>query len=75
MNSASLFSLAGRYDSPIPTRLLVPIDCLKIPAQPCLGERHEGCGPERCMMTRGKARSGFSLSWLMADLKSDGGES
>jgi hypothetical protein len=26
-------SLAGRYDNPIPTRCLAPIDCLKIPAQ------------------------------------------
>jgi hypothetical protein len=33
INSASLCSLAGRYDIPIPTRFLVPIDCLKIPAQ------------------------------------------
>ncbi len=32
MNSASLCSLAGRYDNPIPTRCLAPIDCLKIPA-------------------------------------------
>jgi hypothetical protein len=32
MNSASLCSLAGRYDNPIPTRFLAPIDCLKIPA-------------------------------------------
>jgi hypothetical protein len=32
MNSASLFSLAGRYDSHIPTRFQAPIDCLKIPA-------------------------------------------
>jgi hypothetical protein len=32
MNSASLCSLAGRYDNPFPTRLLVPLDCLKIPA-------------------------------------------
>ncbi len=29
-NSARLCSLAGRYDSPIPTRFLAPIDCLKI---------------------------------------------
>jgi hypothetical protein len=28
-----LCSLAGRYDNPIPTRLLSPIDGLKIPAQ------------------------------------------
>ncbi len=32
MNSASLYSLAGRYDNPIPTLFLAPIDCLKIPA-------------------------------------------
>jgi hypothetical protein len=32
MNSASLCSLAGRYDNPIPPRFLVPIDFLKIPA-------------------------------------------
>jgi hypothetical protein len=25
-------SLTGRYDNPIPTRFLAPIDCLKIPA-------------------------------------------
>jgi hypothetical protein len=30
MNSASLCSLAGRYDNPFPTRFLAPIDCLKI---------------------------------------------
>ncbi len=28
-----LCSLAGRYDNPIPTRFLIPMDCLKIPAQ------------------------------------------
>jgi hypothetical protein len=33
INSASLCSLAGRYDNPIPTRCLAPIDFLKIPAQ------------------------------------------
>jgi hypothetical protein len=33
MNSASLFSLAGRYDNSIPTWFLAPIDFLKIPAQ------------------------------------------
>jgi hypothetical protein len=31
-NSASLCGLAGRYDNPIPTRFLAPIDFLKIPA-------------------------------------------
>jgi hypothetical protein len=33
MNSASLCSLAGRYDNPIPTRFLDPIESFKIPAQ------------------------------------------
>ncbi len=33
MNSASLCSLAGRYDNPIPPRFQAPIDFLKIPAQ------------------------------------------
>jgi hypothetical protein len=32
MNSASLCRLAGRYNNPIPTWFLAPIDCLKIPA-------------------------------------------
>ncbi len=31
-DSARLCSLAGRYDNPIPTRFLAPIDCLTIPA-------------------------------------------
>ncbi len=30
---ARLCSLAGRYDNPIPTRFLAPIDCFKSPAQ------------------------------------------
>ncbi len=33
INSASLCSLAGRYDNPIPNRFLAPIGFLKIPAQ------------------------------------------
>jgi hypothetical protein len=33
MNSATLCSLAGRYDNPIPSRFLAPINCSKIPAQ------------------------------------------
>ncbi len=32
INSASLCSLAGRYDNPIPSRCLAPIEFLKIPA-------------------------------------------
>ncbi len=39
INSASLCSLVGRYDNPIPTRFLAPIDCLKIPAQYSMFER------------------------------------
>ena len=35
MNSASLCSLAGRYDNPIHPRFLAPMDVLKIPAR-CL---------------------------------------
>jgi hypothetical protein len=31
IDSASLCSLAGRYDNPIPTRFLALIDCLTIP--------------------------------------------
>jgi hypothetical protein len=33
INSASLCSLAGRYDNPIPPWFLAPVDSLKIPAQ------------------------------------------
>jgi hypothetical protein len=33
IDSDSLCGLAGRYENPIPTRSLAPIDCLKIPAQ------------------------------------------
>ncbi len=36
-DSASLCSLAGRYDNPVPTRFLAPVDCSKIPAL----SRHE----------------------------------
>jgi hypothetical protein len=32
-NSASLCSLAGRYDDPIPPQFTAPIDFLKFPAQ------------------------------------------
>jgi hypothetical protein len=32
LDPASLCSLAGRQDKPIPTRFLAPIDCYKIPA-------------------------------------------
>jgi hypothetical protein len=32
IKSASLCSLVGRYDNPIPTQFLAPLECLKIPA-------------------------------------------
>ena len=32
IDSASLCSLAGQYDNPLPPRFLAPIDSLKIPA-------------------------------------------
>ncbi len=32
IDSASIFSLASRFDNPIPARFLTPIDCYKIPA-------------------------------------------
>jgi hypothetical protein len=44
IDSASLiiYSLAGRYDNPIPTRFLALIDCSKIPALPSASEGHGG---------------------------------
>jgi hypothetical protein len=38
MNSASLCSLTGQYENPIPPQYLAPIDFLKIPAQAEIGE-------------------------------------
>ncbi len=32
IDSASIFSLSGRFDNPIPARFLTPIECSKIPA-------------------------------------------
>jgi hypothetical protein len=32
IDSVSLYSLAGRYNNPIPSRILAPINCSKIPA-------------------------------------------
>jgi hypothetical protein len=46
-HSGRLYSLAGRYNSPIPTRFLAPLDCLKIPAQATwLAGRYENSTPE-----------------------------
>ncbi len=36
--------MAGRYDNPIPTRFLAPIECLKIPA---LAARYDNPIPSR----------------------------
>jgi hypothetical protein len=47
MNSASLFSLAGWYDNPIPLRFLAPIDSLKIPALERSGNNLEGTVTEK----------------------------
>ncbi len=41
MNSASLCSLAGRYDNAIPPRFLAPIDSLQIPAQAAILSRKQ----------------------------------
>ncbi len=43
MNSASLCSKAGRYDSTISTRFVAPIDCLKIPSP----EQYKACRNHR----------------------------
>jgi hypothetical protein len=40
MNSASLCSLAGRYENAIPPQCLAPIDFLKIPALVVLGRSY-----------------------------------
>jgi hypothetical protein len=58
-HSASLFSLAGRYDNPIPTRFLARIDCLTIPAldRTVLGKRNlriyssSMCSMELCVLS------------------------
>ncbi len=47
INSASLCSLAGRYDNPIPTPCLAPIDFLKIPALTSTFTQREGRLKER----------------------------
>jgi hypothetical protein len=81
-NSASLCSLAGRYDNPIPTRLLAPIACLKIPAQLCghlgqvpkWGTTHRLTQLTNAVQWRVKLRVGqspaslCSASWLQGQL-------
>ena len=48
MNSASLCSLAGRYENPIPPQCLAPIDFLKIPALSPLSVVMEQVTPQQC---------------------------
>jgi hypothetical protein len=56
INSASLCNLAGRYDNPIPTRCLAPIDFLKIPAQDSVETKKKmqfiANGQETCLQAR-----------------------
>ncbi len=63
MNSASLCSLAGRYDNPIPTQFLSPIDCLKIPAlrNPYIPPPHPFFSFSRRELKRQKRRSSLML--------------
>ncbi len=61
MISASLCSLAGRYDNPLPPRFLAPIDSLKIPEQ----NIYQLEGVRNCIITIRDDRissSQFSLS-------------
>jgi hypothetical protein len=61
MNSASLCSLAGRYENPIPPRCLAPIDFLKIPA--LLNQTHS-----LRSKPLGKANQNEALLWKIAVL-------
>ncbi len=58
MNSASLCSLAGRYDNPIPHRFLAPIDFLKIPSQ----------GARQKIKLAGKSLSKYDIFFLLCRL-------
>jgi hypothetical protein len=52
MNSASLSSLAGQYDKPIPPQCLAPIDFLKIPAlDSCSSENRKATGKAPCLIS------------------------
>jgi hypothetical protein len=54
MNSASLSSLAGRYENPIPPQCLAPIDFFKIPALLASnGERGLGDTATFCIFSLG----------------------
>ncbi len=63
INSASLCSPAGRYDNPIPTRFLAPIECLKIPALISNAERFKPAFAERDKKQTMIDLRGFSTNW------------
>ncbi len=63
--SCVLCSLAGRYDSPIPTRFLALIDYLKIPAQLISNaERFKPSFAERAKKKTIKDLRGISTNWF-----------
>jgi hypothetical protein len=51
MNSASL---VGRYNNPIPTLFLAPIDYLKIPSLPAFADVKSRCGSYKEIELGGK---------------------
>ncbi len=53
-NSASLRSLAGRYDNPIPTQILGPIDCSKNSSA-----YFRDCSPRKRWERKTRAKSSF----------------
>ncbi len=71
MNSASLCSLAGRYDNPIPLRFLAPIECLKIPAQHYCSIPGGGCYLIRFSKLTSTAKTAAMASFFYS-CRSDG---
>ncbi len=58
LGSLKPFKNSGRYDNPIPTRFLAPLDCLKIPALSKLYNPHS----RTCILF---FFEGFLMSWLL----------
>jgi hypothetical protein len=69
-NSASLCSLAGRCDNPIPIRFLAPIDCSKIPALVIKPVCRDSFEIYHCLLliSFGKSRFKSSHHWRSAVL-------
>jgi hypothetical protein len=67
MNSASLCSLAGRYNNPIPTRFLASIDCLKIPAQHRVSKTAGGWGGGHGFIWSMSFGRGYAVKTAMSD--------